>query len=250
MTGRARVEAGGDRQVSAGSVAGRPPMAVRGRIAALSGVDVNVHRAPVLRGLDLAIRAGEAVGLVGPNGSGKTTLLLVLATLLRPVAGSGHVLGADLVRRDGGRSLAKVRPSIALVGHTPAMYEQLSLLENLRFVAGMTGRPDREVDAALAAAGLAAAAGRRVSACSHGMVRRAELARVLLTRPRLLLLDEAHAGLDQSSSALVGLVVNGVREAGGAGVLVSHDPHRLHDLVDRVLELRDGVVVDAGRGGG
>lgn len=205
-------------------------------IAELRDVAVDVERVPVMRGFDFAVAAGECVGVMGANGSGKSTLLRVLATLLPPVRGEGWVLSAPL----GTSACTSVRPRIALIGHTSALYPGLSLRENLRFLARLTGREERAADEALDLVGLAGAAQRKAEVCSHGMRRRAELARVLLTEPRLLLLDEAHAGLDESSLGLIGSVVNRVRAGGGACVLVSHDQPRLNSVADRVMEVADG----------
>lgn len=192
----------------------------------------------MLRGVELTLAAGEAVGLVGANGSGKSTLLRALATLLPPVAGTGAVLGARL----GTREVERVRPAIALVGHTPSLYPRLTLGENLRFWCRLTGRGTSAADAALQVVGLGRAADRPADRCSHGMQRRAELARVLVAAPRLLLLDEAHAGLDRASAALVGVVVTAVRERGGGAVVVSHEHERLEGTVDRVIEIEGGAL--------
>lgn len=207
-----------------------------GTLACLDGVAVTVHRTPVLRGLDLEVRPGEVLGVLGANGSGKTTLLHLLATLIAPSAGSGHVLGAAL----GSPDCAAVRPRIALIGHLPALYPQLSLAENLRFVARLTGRTEAAADRALVTVGLEGAAQRRAESCSQGMQRRAELARVLLTAPSLLLLDEAHAGLDRDSAGLVDQIVAHVSRQAGACVLVSHQPDRLTGLADRLVRVADG----------
>lgn len=212
-------------------------------VAVLAGAGVDVGGVPVLRGLHLRLDVGEVVGLVGPNGSGKSTLLRVLAGLLPPVHGEGTVLGADL-RAAGAaarEARAAARASVVLVGHQAALYPQLELGENLRLVAHLTGRPQERADRALAAVGLAAAARRRADRCSHGMLRRADLARAMLTRPRLLLLDEAHAGLDRDAVRLVELLVEQVRARSGTSVLVSHEADRLLPLVDRAVELVDGA---------
>ncbi|MGH3979430.1 MAG: ABC transporter ATP-binding protein [Pseudonocardiaceae bacterium] len=205
---------------------------------ALSGVAVDVERVPVLRGLDLAVGVGESVGVVGPNGSGKSTLLRVVATLLSPVAGTGHVLGAEL----GTSGCARIRPAIALVEHVPALYPPLSLRENLLLTARLTGRAETAVDEVLRTVGLAGAGTRRADRCSQGMQRRAALARALLTDPLLLLLDEVHSGLDPAALGLVDLLLRRVRHRGGAAVVVSHDRHHLAAAADRVVEISDGRV--------
>ena len=209
----------------------------------LIDVSATVERTPVLRGLTLTVAAGEAVGLVGANGSGKSTLLRLLATLLAPTAGTGRVLGARL----GTREVERVRPSIALVGHSPALYPRLTLGENLTFYCRLTGRSPDAAAVALATVGLGRAADRPADRCSHGMLRRAELGRVLITSPHLLLLDEAHAGLDRGSAGLVDVVVEEVRERGGAAVVVSHERNRLDGIADRVLEIQDGSLVATDR---
>lgn len=212
------------------------PPAGTGEIARLDDVAVSIRRTPVLRRLDLRLGAGEVLGVLGANGSGKTTLLQVLATLVAPSAGRARVLGHEL----GTRGVELVRPRIALVGHLPAVYGSLTLAENLRFVARLIGRDDRAADGALATVGLGGAAGRRAESCSQGMQRRAELARVLLTDPSLLLLDEVHAGLDADAVPLVDEVLARVRARGGAAVLVSHEPDRLRGVADRLVRIVDG----------
>lgn len=197
---------------------------------------MRVGLTPILRGVDLDLMPGEIVGLVGPNGSGKTTLLRILATLIQPREGSGRVLGADLDSEDR----YDVRPRIGLIGHTPGLYPTLTVEENTAFAAGMLGKPQESVLDVLDRVGLAGVRDRLVSQCSHGMQRRAEFARILLTTPDLLLLDEAHAGLDRQSSELVPSVVRDVRSRDGAAVLVSHNPDRIDPLIDRMLHLEAG----------
>ena len=203
---------------------------------------MTVERTPVLRDLTMSVAAGEAVGLVGANGSGKSTLLRLLTTLLTPVAGTGQVLGAQL----GTREVERIRPAIALVGHTPALYPRLTLGENLRFYCRLTGRDTDAVGTALGAVGLDRAADRPADRCSHGMLRRAELARVIIASPQLLLLDEAHAGLDRASAGLVEVIVDEVRQRGGGAVVVSHERDRLTGTVDRILEIEKGALRPAG----
>ncbi|MEU0469620.1 ABC transporter ATP-binding protein [Amycolatopsis sp. NPDC006131] len=213
-------------------------------VVAVADLGVDLGRTPVLRGLDLVVGAGEVAGVVGPNGSGKSTLLRVLATLLPPTGGGGFVLGARL----GTAATHRVRPSIGLVGHDSALHPRLTLEENLRYLAALTGRSAKAAEEALDVAGLVRAASRRAEHCSQGMRRRADLARILLTEPSLLLLDEPHSGLDPSSFRLVDLLVHGVRARDGAVVIVSHDRPRLESVADKLVALDTGRLVPAAPG--
>lgn len=207
-------------------------------IARLQGVSLTIGVTPILRDVDLELAEGERLGIAGPNGVGKTTLLMVLATLQSPTAGTGSVLGAVL----GTPEVTAVRREIGLSGHTPALYDDLTLAENLIHVARLAAVDSKEVHRTLAEVGLEAAADRRAVDCSEGMRRRADLARLLLTRPRLVLLDEAHAGLDADARVIVDEVGRRVLARGGALVTVSHDPAALGRQADRVVELAAGMV--------
>lgn len=202
----------------------------------LTDVAVEIEHTPVLEGLDFTVQRGEVIGVIGANGSGKSTLLQVIATLRRPHRGTGSILGADLRQAVP----AQVRTQICLVAHQPALYGQLSLRENLRFVAELFDRPISLADDALATVGLSKSAARRVDRCSHGMVRRADLARALITEPTLLLLDEAHAGLDPAAGALVAHLVAEVVARGGAAVVVAHERDRLDPIADSVVSIDRG----------
>lgn len=194
----------------------------------LRGVDVHLGGQPVLRGLDLQLRSGESLGISGPNGSGKTTLLRLLATLLVPTRGEASLFGHRL-----GRGIATVRPRIALVGHEAALHPDLTLAENMALVAQLRGVEQCTALEVLDEVGLGAAAARRSVTCSAGMIRRAELARVRLTRPSLLLLDEPHASLDESARRLVDDVIREVIDDRGTVVMVSHETDRLETVIHR-----------------
>ena len=204
------------------------------------GVALRRPGALILREVSLTVRSGEAIGLFGANGSGKTSLLRVLATLERPSGGNGAVLGALL----GTTEVEAVRPRIGLVGHEPALRDNLTLAENLHLFAALGGRRRSDADAALASVGLGAAASRRAGACSNGMRRRAEFARVALVGPHLLLLDEAHVGLDPAAGVLVERLVDETTSRGGAVVVVSHERERIRSLVNRSVTLVDGHLED------
>jgi heme exporter protein A len=204
-------------------------------IVDVTGIALRRPQALVLREVTLSIGAGEAVGLFGANGSGKTTLLRVLATLVRPTAGTGTVLGAAV----GTPAAEQVRPRIGLIGHEPALFPRLTLEENLGLVADLITHPALQPDEALAAVGLAGAARRRAIHCSN--------ARILITRPDLLLLDEAHVGLDPAASALVEHLVADVVGRGGGAVVVSHERDRAERIVTRTLLLEDGRIAGGNR---
>lgn len=190
----------------------------------------------VLRGLTVSVGPGEVLGIAGPNGSGKTTLLRLLATLVRPDRGEGHVLGATL----GTSEVYGVRPRIGLIGHVPAMIGELSLRENLEHAIRLAGADPARIEPALRVVGLDEAAHRKVETSSHGMLRRTEVARLLITQPRLLLLDEAFSGLDYYAQELIDTLIDRATRDGGAAVMVSHDPRNIAERAGKVLNLSAG----------
>ncbi|MFZ0013165.1 MAG: ABC transporter ATP-binding protein [Acidimicrobiia bacterium] len=205
-------------------------------VAHLEKVGVSRGGSPVLVDIDFTLDPGACIGIAGPNGSGKTTLVRAIATLIAIDTGRGTVLGADLA----GRDVATVRSSIGLIGHHPTLIPELTLSENLTHVAKLAEVDVGRVPHALDVVGLTGAADRRAQACSFGMQRRVEIAHLLLTRPSLLLLDEAASGLDEAARALVGALVESVRGRAGAAIVVSHDRSHLTTLCDTVLDLRGG----------
>lgn len=209
-------------------------------IVHLRDVRLALGRTPILTGVDLTLEEGERLGVSGPNGAGKSTLLSVVATLRTPTAGDGRVLDAEL----GTDQVFAVRPRIGWTGHEPALYDELTLTENLRHLARLAGLEAGRADQVLEEVGLAGAAGRRAAACSNGMRRRADLARLLMLRPRLVLLDEAHAGLDADAAIIIEAIARRTVEKGGGVVMVSHDAGALADHVDRVVALNEGRMVD------
>ena len=200
----------------------------------------------VLRRVNLAVRPGDVLGVSGPNGAGKTTLLRLAATLHRPSKGAFQVLEAGAGARP--EELAAVRRQIAMIGHFPAVWPELTLRENVDLVTRLRGGA-QAVDP-LAAVGLERLEDWKASRASLGMQRRVEFARLLNWTPRLLLLDEPHAGLDAASAPLVDEVVGRVAANGGAAVLVSHDPGRMTPLVNRKLLVTAGEVSEEKQGDG
>ena len=191
----------------------------------------------VLRGVSLDVRHGEAVGLMGPNGSGKSTLLRIIGTLLVPSAGTGCVNGLDLVRE-----ASSVRGHIGYLAHTPGLYDDLTARENLYFAADMLGVPYTAVEGTLERVGLAHVAGDRVRGFSAGMQRRLALARLILRRPRILLLDEPYSNLDADGVELMNAVVGDIVRSGGAALVSLHELAPARAMLDRTLTLVAGRI--------
>ncbi len=185
----------------------------------------------------MQVRPGEVVALAGANGSGKTTFLRVLATLLKPNAGTALVYGHDVTRTPD-----DVRRHIGFLAHAAGLYEDLTALENLRFAAEMLGRSPDGLEASLDRVGLLRVSSDRVRGFSAGMQRRLALARLMLVRPRLLLLDEPYANLDAAGIDIMNAVITEVRNAGGAALLVLHELAPANGMLDRVLTLVDGRI--------
>jgi len=186
-----------------------------------------------LRGVSLSLGAGETLVVFGPNGAGKSTLLRVLATLLRPHAGSVRVLGSSLPG-----DAWSVRGRIGLLGHEPLLYRELTARENLRFHARLHGVPDARVELLLSAVAMSARADEPLRALSRGMVQRVAVARAVLHEPELLLLDEPNANLDPVAVELMEPLIGAA--SGCTRVICSHDPSGGLAEADLVLGLRAG----------
>jgi heme exporter protein A len=176
---------------------------------------------------------------MGPNGAGKTTLLRVLATLLRPHAGTARVLDRRLPEEGWA-----VRGRIGLLAHEPLLYRELTARENLTFHARLHNVGSARVEEVLAAVGLRERAEEPLRELSRGMVQRAAIARTVLHDPELLLLDEPYANLDPAAIELVQpLIGRGYDPARPrTRVTCSHDPSGALADADVVLGLRAGRV--------
>ena len=216
----------------------RLSLTVNSPLVSLRDVGVRFGPTPVLTGIDLDLDHGEAIGVTGPNGAGKSTLLSVISTLLSPSEGSVALFGGPVKRRD----LPQVRRNIGMSAHEPGLYPELTLLENLELVERVAGQVAMSAMQALEVVGLAGAAQRRSSAAYAGMQRRTDLARLIMTRPQLILLDEAHAGLDAAARDIVDRLIHRTCDAGGGAVVVSHDRSVLARSLERIVEVRAGAV--------
>jgi heme exporter protein A len=207
---------------------------------ALDGVARRYGERLALDGVSVTVAEGQTLGVFGSNGAGKTTLLRVLATLLRPHAGSAIVLGAELPR-----DAWKVRGRIGFLGHEPLLYRDLTARENLTFQARLYGVALARVDEMLGAVALERRADEPVRNLSRGMLQRVATARAVLHDPPVLLLDEPRANLDPAAARLLEPLIG--RESGRTRVLVTHDVDGGLAESDIVLGLRRGRPAIVGR---
>lgn len=194
----------------------------------------------MLRGVDLDLAPGERIALAGANGAGKSTLLRILATLQRPQAGTVSVLG----HRVPGNAHA-ARMGIGYLAHDPLVYLDLTARQNLELYAdlfGVTGAAER-IDELLVWVGLRDRSEDSVRVFSRGMAQRLALARMMLHRPSVLLLDEPHVSLDARGVALLDAEIEAVAADGRGAIVVTHEVERVAAVADRLVVLRGGRVV-------
>jgi oleandomycin transport system ATP-binding protein len=198
-----------------------------------------------LNGVDLAVRTGSVFGLLGPNGAAKTTAVRILATLVRPDGGHATVCGHDVVR-----NAHQVRQLTGLTGQYASVDEALTGTENLVLIARLTGQSraaarSRARDL-LAAFRLEDAAGRAVKTYSGGMRRRLDLAASLVTRPRVLYLDEPTTGLDPRSRNDMWEVVRGLTATGVTVLLTTQYLEEADLLASEIAVIDHGAVIATG----
>ena len=209
----------------------------------------------VLRGVNMAVAAGETVAIIGPSGSGKSTLLNIIGTLERPDSGRVLLADTDLSALDE-NALAGVRArEIGFVFQLHHLLPQCTVLENV-LVPTLAGgpanrreKPEARARRLLERGGLSQRLYHRPGQLSGGERQRAAVVRALINEPKLLLADEPTGSLDRvAADTLAQLLVELNREEGVALIVVTHAP-ALAEMMSRVLELRDGVLV-AARGSG
>jgi ABC transporter DrrB family efflux protein len=218
------------------------PPAVR-----VEGVTKSFGATAALAGVDLVVPEGTVFGLLGPNGAGKTTLVRVLATLLTPDAGRAEVFGHDVAA-----DAPIVRELLGLTGQFAAVDEILSGRENLvmfgRLFDLSPAEARRRADELLERFDLADAADRPARTYSGGMRRRLDLASSLLTRPRILFLDEPTTGLDPRSRNQIWTIVRELVREGTTLLLTTQYLEEADELADRIAVIDHGRVIAEGTG--
>lgn len=193
----------------------------------------------VLKEISIEIELGECYALFGPNGAGKTTLLRIFATLHRPSSGNFEILGLD-----GKKERAKIRESLFLIGHGSYLYDDLTVKENIQFSIGIRGFDPTglEIKMALDRVGIGPFARLRSRYLSAGMKKRLSIAKALLIRPKILLLDEAYASLDELGIGMMNDCIREFTQAGSTVLITSHDRAKTAEVAHRVGILHRSVL--------
>ena len=203
--------------------------------------------AAVLHGIDLQVRRGEFIALMGPSGSGKSTLLNILGLLERMTSGSFRLDGEEVRGLDDAALTLRRRSTLGFVFQFHHLLPAFSALENVTLPAlmaeGRVSTAHRDhARSLLDAVGLAQAMNKRPAELSGGMQQRVAIARALVMNPPLVLADEPTGNLDTASSAEVFALLRRIHaERGTSFVVVTHDP-RLAARCDRLVELIDGRI--------
>jgi putative ABC transport system ATP-binding protein len=204
----------------------------------------------VLRGVDLVVDTGEAVGIVGPSGSGKTSLLMLLAGLERPTGGKLTVAGRDLTGMDEDALARFRRDEVGIVFQAFHLVPTMTALENVAVPLEFAGRRDAfdRAEAALKEVGLGHRLTHYPGQLSGGEQQRVALARAVVAEPRLILADEPTGNLDRATGGLVMDLLFGLRaRLGTTLLLITHDP-ALAERCGRQVRIEDGRIVSDTRG--
>lgn len=194
---------------------------------------------PVLRNLSMTVAPGEIVAFLGPNGAGKSTAFKCIVGLMKPTNGKILVNGETAKQNP-----IKYKQQIGYLGHESFLYEAFSPIENLTFYGKLyrTSNLEETVISLLKKVGLYRFRDIRIDSFSRGMMQRLAIARMLLSEPDILLLDEPHTGLDQGAITLLNEIVKEKQAEGKAIILISHDFEQVLTLCDRAVVLSRGKI--------
>ena len=193
-----------------------------------------------LRKISAKFSAGQTVAILGQNGAGKSTLLRIIAGLIRPNFGTVTVLGS--------KNIAMIRQRLGYLSHDSMLYDELTAHENLRYAARLYDNADPSAapmwkpEEALELVGLDAGLDRPVGKFSQGMRQRAALARVLISKPELLLLDEPFSNVDAASSSKMLQVLDLLRAEGKTILLTTHQPELARPIADCFCTMHEGQI--------
>lgn len=214
-------------------------------MAAIRGIRLSksYHHYQVLKEISLEVSSGDCYVLIGPNGAGKTTLLRILATLQRPSSGRFEIMG-----HDGTGEKDKIREVLLLVAHGSYLYDELNAEENIRFALGLRGihPTDREIKFSLDRVGIGAFKDLKTRYFSMGMKRRLSIAKAILIRPKVLLLDEPYSSLDEGGMRMVNSYIREITQQGAAVLLTTHNRVKSAEVAHRAGVLLRGELKEIG----
>ena len=220
-----------------------PPNKTNGPLLSSNALVKSFKKRTVVRGVSIQLNAGEVVGLLGPNGAGKTTTFTMAVGLLRPDSGTVHFLAEDITRQPMFR---RARAGIAYLPQEPSVFRQLTVRENLLAVLEYQRleKAEREArcDALLEEMRLTHLANSPAYTLSGGERRRTEIARALVTRPKVFLLDEPFSGIDPISVADLQDTVRELRNKGIGVLITDHNVRETLNISDRAYLIREGEV--------
>ncbi len=224
---------------------------VDGVVIELSGVHKAFGRQPVLRGVDLAVRAGETFTILGGSGSGKSVCLKHMIGLLRPDRGRVRVLDTDITELPE-HELTSVRTAVSMIFQSAALFDSLSVFENVAYplrehMRWPEERIAQRVAESLAAVGLPGVERKMPSELSGGMRKRVGVARGVALEPRVILYDEPTTGLDPANQRRIGDLIRTLQqELHVTSVIVTHELELCFAISDRVALLKDGQIAAQG----
>ena len=224
------------------------------------GLSVTFGGVRAVRGVDIEVEQGELVGLIGPNGAGKTTLVRLLTGIVRPGAGEVRFDGHEVTRAP---VHARARRGLAMTHQLVRPFPDMTLVENVALAAAhaLTSRPfaallrtgrgaaRRRAGELLERLGIAELAERRAATLPLGVQKRLEMGRALAIAPRLLLLDEPLAGLNQTEAGRLADLIVTLNREGLSVVLVEHNLAEVLRIATRLVVMVDGAVLASGNGG-
>jgi phospholipid/cholesterol/gamma-HCH transport system ATP-binding protein len=221
-------------------------------VVALKGIRKSFGALEVLKGIDLEVRKGENVVVLGRSGSGKSVLIKIIAGLLRPDAGTVRVLGQEVDDLNI-RELRALRTKIGFSFQGSALYDGMTVRANLEFplVRNKRDLGAREIEKAiqqvLADVGLSQTIDQMPAELSGGQKKRIGIARTLILQPEIMLYDEPTAGLDPVTSVEINDLINEVQEEyGTSAVIITHDLTCARATGDRVIMLSEGCFLREG----
>jgi putative ABC transport system ATP-binding protein len=201
---------------------------------------------PALRGVDLDVKPGEFLSIVGPSGSGKSTLFHIIGGLTPPTSGEVRVAGQDLAAMtDAGRTRMRKR-TVGFVFQKFNLLPNLTARDNIavaRYIAGYDAKPEASFEEVLRALGIEGRLDHKPSALSGGEQQRIAIARAVVNHPAILLADEPTGNLDSANGEAVMTLLRELHQAGSTICMVTHDP-RYAEFADRTIHLFDGRIVE------